>query len=63
MKYVCNSVAITESCGGYSIYFPEVEGAITQGETLSEAVMMTMMKAMTLKFPKNWHGKFTNRLE
>lgn len=38
MKYVCNAVITCENCGGFSVIFPGVEGAITQGETRFEAL-------------------------
>ena len=40
MKYVCNLVLFDESCGGYSVFSHDIEGAIVQGETLSDAVTM-----------------------
>ena len=40
MKYVYPAVFYRAIEGGYCIEFPDVEGAITQGETLYEALEM-----------------------
>lgn len=38
MKYVYPAKIYAEKVGGYSVEFPDVEGAITQGETLFETL-------------------------
>ena len=40
MKYVYPAIFCAEEEGGYSVEFPNVPGAITQGETLFEALEM-----------------------
>ena len=40
MKYVYPAIFYKEKSGGYSVIFPDVEGVITQGETLYEAMEM-----------------------
>ena len=40
MKYVYPAVFYNAVEGGYCVEFPDVEGAITQGETLYEAMEM-----------------------
>lgn len=37
-KYVYPAIFEKESEGGYSVYFPDIEGCYTQGEDLAEAV-------------------------
>lgn len=39
-KYVYPAVFAAESAGGYSVYFPDVEGCYTQGEDMAEAIEM-----------------------
>ena len=39
-KYVYPAVFAEESTGGYSVYFPDVEGCYTQGEDMAEAIEM-----------------------
>lgn len=39
-KYVYPAVFAAESTGGYSVYFPDVEGCYTQGEDMAEAIEM-----------------------
>ena len=39
-KYVYPAVFTKEAEGGYSVYFPDVKGCYTQGDTLSEAIEM-----------------------
>ena len=40
MKYVYPAIFHTEKEGGFSIFFPDVEGCYTQGDTMVEAVEM-----------------------
>lgn len=40
MKYVYPAVFYAENEGGYVVEFPDVEGALTQGKTLYEALEM-----------------------
>ena len=40
MQYVYPAVFYVANEGGYSVEFPDVPGAITQGETLYEAIEM-----------------------
>ena len=40
MKYVYPAKICAESTGGYTIYFPDVEGAIAQGNTLFDVLNM-----------------------
>ena len=40
MKYVYPAVFYIDKTGGYAVEFPDVEGAVTQGETLYEALEM-----------------------
>ena len=40
MKYVYPAVFYKEKEGGYVVEFPDVEGALTQGKTLFEAMEM-----------------------
>lgn len=37
-KYVYTAIFEKEPEGGYSVYFPDIEGCYTQGEDLAEAV-------------------------
>ena len=40
MKYVYPAIFYAANEGGYYVEFPDVEGALTQGETLFEAMEM-----------------------
>ena len=40
MKYVYPAIFFVAKEGGYVVEFPDVEGAVTQGETLFEALEM-----------------------
>lgn len=40
MKYVYPAIFYVAKEGGYTVEFPDVEGAVTQGETLLEAMEM-----------------------
>lgn len=40
MKYVYSAVFYVANEGGYIVEFPDVQGAVTQGETLFEALEM-----------------------
>ena len=40
MKYVYPAIFYEEIEGGYTVEFPDVEGALTQGETLYDAMEM-----------------------
>ena len=39
-KYAYPAVVTPESGGGYSVYFPDVEGCYTQGDTMADAIFM-----------------------
>lgn len=39
-KYAYPAVFTPESGGGYSVYFPDVEGCYTQGDTMADAIFM-----------------------
>lgn len=40
MKYVYSAIFHPEKEGGFSIFFPDIEGCYTQGDTMVEAVEM-----------------------
>ena len=40
MKYVYPAIFHPEKEGGFSIFFPDIEGCYTQGDTMVEAVEM-----------------------
>ena len=40
MKYVYPAIFHSEKEGGFSIFFPDIEGCYTQGDTMVEAVEM-----------------------
>ena len=40
MKYVYPAIFYAENEGGYTVEFPDVEGALTQGKDLYEAIFM-----------------------
>ena len=40
MKYIYPAIFYVAKEGGYTVEFPDVEGAVTQGETLWEAMEM-----------------------
>lgn len=40
MKYLYPAIFHPEEEGGYSVFFPDIEGCFTQGESLEEAVDM-----------------------
>lgn len=39
-KYIYPAVFVTEKEGGYSVYFPDVEGCFTCGDSLEDALVM-----------------------
>lgn len=68
MKYVYPAIFYAAVEGGYTVEFPDVEGALTQGETLLEALEMaeeSLSMAMAM-FEDNKSNKlnppFNNRI-
>ena len=39
-KYVYPAIFTSEPDGGYSVYFPDLEGCYTCGDTLADALFM-----------------------
>ena len=60
MKYVYPAVFEYEEGVGYGVYFPDVEGAITSGETLFEALEMAedALCGMLVSWEDNKAGKY-----
>ena len=63
MKYVYPAIFYKEKSGGYSVIFPDVEGVVTQGETLYEAMEMAedALSLMLIEY-EEYKGKMKNRI-
>ena len=60
MKYIYPAVLEYEQDVGYGVYFPDVEGAITSGETLWEALEMAedALSIILCEWEDNKAGKY-----
>ena len=61
MVYIYPAVFTPEKDGGYSVFFPDVPGAITQGETINEAITMAQDALCLVLYDKEVNGEKVHR--
>ena len=53
-KYVYPAIFTSEPDGGYSVYFPDLEGCYTCGDTLADALFMADAEICGSRLPHVW---------
>ena len=57
MKYVFPAVFHPESEGGYTVNFPDIEEAFTEGETVAECIEMAEDVLCLMLYERELHGQ------